>query len=142
MKPVRKGEWVDDGVVQALRALRLPGIFRRMYAWYWRYIRKDPLYASLIEVWREKTTEEYFELVSRRESYREKWFDMWTEKQLDFVLTVPNSMPATLHGGMKYGWSACGYTFLFNIVRSRRLLCFIIYSEALYSWTTPQEYSL
>ena len=116
MKPVRSGEWVDDGVVEALSALRLPGIFRRLYAWYWRYIRKDPLYASLIEVWREKTTEEYFALVARREGYREKWFDMWNEKQLDFVLTVPNSLPAIPHGGMKYGWSACGYTFLFNIV--------------------------
>ena len=107
---------MDTGVTEAMRLLRLPGILRRLYAWYWRYIRNDPVYASLIEVWREKTTDVFFALVSKREAYREKWFDMWNEKELDFVLTVPNSLPAPPHDGMKYGWSACGYTFLFNIV--------------------------
>ena len=135
MKPVRNSEYVDDGVVEALSVLRLPGIFRRIYAWYWRYIRKDPLYASLIEVWREKTTEEYFALIARREGYREKWFDMWNENQLDFVLTVPNSLPAVPHGGMKYGWSACGYTFLFNIVSCP--ICYrLSFTETLSSSTT------
>ena len=108
---------MDAGVVEADRLLRLPSIFKRIYAWYWRYIRKDPVYASLIENWRKKSTAEFFALVSRREAYRAKWFDMWNEKGLDFVLTVPNSLPAPPHNGMKYGWSACGYTFLFNIVR-------------------------
>lgn len=109
---------MDDGVAKALRALRLPSLFRKLYAWYWRYIRWDTLYANLIEVWREKTTTEYFGLVARREAYREKWFDLWNEKAFDFVLTVPNSLPAPPHGGMKYGWSACGYTFMFNLVSS------------------------
>lgn len=116
MRPVRRGEWMDDGVVEALRVLRLPSIFRKLYVWYWRYIRRDALYADLVDVWREKTVEEYFALVSRREAYREKWFDMWNENNLDFVLTAPNSLPAVPHGGMEYGWTACGYTFLFNIV--------------------------
>lgn len=109
---------MDTGVTEAMRLLRLPGILRRLYAWYWRYIRKDAAYASIIEVWREKTTVEFFSLVSRREAYREQWFNMWTAQELDFVLTVPNSLPAPPHDGMKDGWSACGYTFLFNIVRT------------------------
>lgn len=97
--------------------LRLPGLFRTLYTWYWRYIRRDALYAGLIETWREKTVEEYYALVSRREAYRERWFDVWRAQQLDFVLTVPNSLPAAPHGGMKDGWKACGYTFMFNVVR-------------------------
>lgn len=116
LKPARSGEWMDTGVVEAIRLLRLPSILRRLYAWYWRYIRNDAAYASIIDVWREKTTEEFFALVSRREAYRERWFDMWTAQELDFVLTVPNSLPAPPHDGMKDGWSACGYTFLFNIL--------------------------
>lgn len=103
--------------------MRLPGLFRRLYAWYWRYIRGDALYASLIEVWREKTIEEYYALVARREAYRGRWFDLWDAQRLDFVLTVPNSLPAVPHGGMRYGWSACGYTFLFNIVRGVSFAC-------------------
>lgn len=116
LQPVRAGEWVDDGVVEALRMLRLPSVFRRLYAWYWRYLRRDALYAALVDVWREKSVEEYFALVAAREGIRERWFALWDDARLDFVLTVPNSLPAVPHGGMRQGWSACGYTFLFNIV--------------------------
>ena len=118
MKPFRTGEWNDAGVAEALRMLRLPRILKKLYAWYWRYIRRDEIYAGLIENWSEKTVEEYYALVARREGYREQWFDFWIKEKLDFVLTVPNSLPAAPHGGMKNGWKACGYTFLFNVVRS------------------------
>lgn len=115
--PTRSNEWMDTGVVEALRAIRLPSFFRRLYAWYWRVIRGDALYARLVGEFSVKNVSEYYALVSRREKYRAQWFDMWKEQDLDFVLTVPNSLPAPPHGGMKQGWSACGYTFLFNIVR-------------------------
>lgn len=76
------------------------------------------MYADLIETFREKTTEEYFALVARREVIREQWFNLFNDEGLDFVLTVPNPLPAVPHGGMKYGWTGCSYTFLFNIVSS------------------------
>ena len=60
--------------------------------------------------------EEYYALVARREAYREQWFNMWNEEQFDFVLTVPNPLPAVPHNGMKDGWKACGYTFMWNVV--------------------------
>lgn len=96
--------------------LRVPRVLKRLYAWYLRYIRRDALYAGLIEAWHEKTVEEYLALVAHREAYREQWFDMWDAHKLDFVLTVPNALPAVPHGGMKEGFKACGYTFLFNVV--------------------------
>ena len=99
-----------------MRMLRIPGFLRRIYAWYWRYIRGDAVYAGLVENWREKTVEEYFALIARREGYREKWFNLWNAQELDFVLTVPNPLPAVPHGGMKEGIMACGYTFMFNVV--------------------------
>ncbi|KDQ25528.1 hypothetical protein PLEOSDRAFT_1094031 [Pleurotus ostreatus PC15] len=34
----------------------------------------------------------------------------------DFILTVPNALPAVPHGGMKDGWKSCGYTFLWNLL--------------------------
>ncbi|THG95788.1 hypothetical protein EW026_g5923 [Hermanssonia centrifuga] len=115
-RPMRRGEWNDEGVVEALRMFRLPRFMKRIYAWYLRYIRRDEIYAGLVEKWHEKTSVEYFALISRREAYREKWFDMWNEKGVDFVLTVPNSLPAVPHGGMKEGFKACGYTFMFNVL--------------------------
>lgn len=98
--------------------LCVPRVLKQLYAWYLRYIRRDALYAGLIEAWHEKTVEEYLALVARREAYREQWFDMWDAHKLDFVLTVPNALPAVPHGGMKEGFKACGYTFLFNVVCS------------------------
>lgn len=95
---------------------RTPRFIKRLYAWYLRHIRGDETYAGLVENWHEKTMPEYLALVSHREAYRERWFDFMQDQALDFVLTVPNALPAVPHGGMKAGWKACGYTFLFNLV--------------------------
>jgi len=115
-KPIRWGEWNDLGVVQALKMFRVPAFVRRFYAWYFRHIRKDEVYAGLVESWYEKNVVEYYALIAQREAYREKWFDMWNKEGYDFVLTVPSALPAVPHGGMKDGWRACGYTFLFNLL--------------------------
>ena len=104
----------------------LPRWIKRVYAWYLRHIHKDEIYAGLVENWYEKTVEEYLALIARREEYRAQWFDMWKEEALDFVLTVPNALPAVPHGGMKQGWKACGYTFLFNLVISSACILFIV----------------
>lgn len=37
-------------------------------------------------------------------------------EELDFMLTPVNATPAVPHCGMKEAVSACGYTFLFNLV--------------------------
>lgn len=117
LRPMRWGEWNDLGMVQAFRMFRVPSLVRHLYAWYLRHIRGDEVYAGLVENWCEKNVEEYYKLVAQREGYRAKWFDMWNREDLDFVLTVPSALPAVPHGGMKDGWKACGYTFLFNLVR-------------------------
>jgi len=116
IKPMRVFESNDPGVQQALAMFRTPRFIKRIYAWYLRYIRGDEIYAGLIENWFEKSVPEYLALVSQREAYREQWFEFMRDQALDFVLTVPNSLPAVPHGGMKEGFKACGYTFLFNIL--------------------------
>jgi len=99
----------------------------KLYAWYYRYIRRDPIYAGLIDGFYEKTVPEYYALIARREDYRNRWFKVWRgaevegrqgDQGVDFILTVPNGLPAVPHGGMRHGWKACGYTFLFNLVCS------------------------
>ncbi|KAI0938807.1 hypothetical protein AcV5_000409 [Taiwanofungus camphoratus] len=115
-KPIRTGESNDPGMVESGRMFRTPRFIKRLYAWYLRHIRGDETYAGLVENWHEKTMPEYLALVSQREAYRERWFDFMQDQALDFVLTVPNALPAVPHGGMKAGWKACGYTFLFNLL--------------------------
>ncbi|KAJ8691825.1 hypothetical protein PTI98_011356 [Pleurotus ostreatus] len=97
-----------------------------LYSWFVRYIYRDPLYAVLIAGWHEKPMTEYMNLVAQREEYRLKWFEMWNgsggdgekggDGGWDFILTVPNALPAVPHGGMKDGWKSCGYTFLWNLL--------------------------
>lgn len=116
IKPMRSGESNDPGVREAIAMFRVPRFIKKLYAWYLRYIRRDEVYAGLIEVWHEKTVPEYLALVARREAYREYWFEWMRKEGLDFILTVPNALPAVPHGGMKEGFKACGYTFLFNLL--------------------------
>lgn len=115
---IRSGETNDPGVAQACLIFGLPSWVRKLYVWWIRYVKRDALYAELVENCYEKSVSEFWALVAQREVYRKQWFDgVWKRQELDFVLTVPNSLPAVPHGGMKAGWKACGYTFLFNLVR-------------------------
>jgi hypothetical protein len=105
-----------------------------------RYIKCDEIWAGLIEGWYEKTIREFWILSGERESYRRDWWEAWNGagrsgidvaplkvptidkdpgegERMDFILTVPNALPAVPHDGMKDGWTVCGYTFLFNLVR-------------------------
>ncbi|KAF9458384.1 amidase signature domain-containing protein [Collybia nuda] len=116
MAPVRWGESLDAGVRQIMSMFSTPRWIKRFYTWYIRYIKRDEVYAGLIEGWHEKTVAEYWPLVAQREDYRRRWFGMWQEMDLDFVLTVPNALPAVPHNGMKEGFKACGYSFLFNLL--------------------------
>ena len=127
---------------EALGMFRAPRIFKKVYAWYLRYIKRDALYADLIDAWSEKTVPEYLALVVERDTYRQRWQEYWNEQQLDFILTVPNSLPAIPHGGMKDEWKACGYTFLFNLVGGSSTCSRKRASRSGYDYSsiTPQEY--
>ncbi|KAI0945310.1 hypothetical protein AcW1_001558 [Taiwanofungus camphoratus] len=114
--PIRTGETNDPGMVESNRMFRTPLFIKRLYAWYIRHIRGDEMYAGLVENWHEKTIPEYLALVSQREAYRERWFEFMRDQGLDFVLTVPNALPAVPHRGMKKGWKSCGYTFMWNLL--------------------------
>jgi hypothetical protein len=114
--PIRWCESSDPGVANGLFALRLPRFLLTLYAWFHRHILRDEVYASLVEGWRVKDGQEFYALVAQREDYRAAWFEYWQREIFDFVLTVPNALPAMRHGESRRMWKACGYTFLFNIV--------------------------
>ncbi|KDQ60289.1 hypothetical protein JAAARDRAFT_67857 [Jaapia argillacea MUCL 33604] len=115
-KRILTGESNDVGVLQGLRMLTLPRWLKWLYVLYLRHIRRDETYAGLVENFSQKTAEEYFALVTQREEYRGKWFEMWQTTGVDFVLTVPNALPAVPHGGMKEGFTNCLYAFLYNVL--------------------------
>lgn len=123
--PLLAFEPTDPGMSQAAKYLSLPGFLKSLYTFYIRRIRHDSLYASLLDGFREKSVAEFWALVASREAWKAKWTESWKNSGVDFLLTVPNALPAARHGGMKKGWRVCGYTFLFNIV-GRRLIAHLI----------------
>ncbi|GJJ10268.1 hypothetical protein Clacol_004494 [Clathrus columnatus] len=116
MRPFQFLEPNDTGVSLLLRVLNLPKLIRKLYAWYWRYIRKDPTLAGLISNFGRKTIIEQYALVVRRESYRAQFYKMWKEADIDFLLTVPHSLPGIPHKGSGKSIGSIMYSFLFNIV--------------------------
>ncbi|ESK87066.1 amidase protein [Moniliophthora roreri MCA 2997] len=116
-KPIRLWEWCDAGIRQVRKWFNTPWFLKKVYIWYIRYIRKDQIHAGFLEgLMSERKITDYWPLVARREAYRKQWFDMWNAHELDFVLTVPNALPAVPHGGTKDGVKSCGYTVLFNML--------------------------
>lgn len=123
--PFHPFETNDAGVEAAVRMMRLPAFLRRLYILYIRYIKRDEVYAGLLDGWHAKKVVDFWKLVAEKESYKQKWWEYWQDQGLDFVLTVPNALPAVPHNGMKEGFAACGYTFLWNVVSN----FFILHSE-------------
>ncbi|KAG5717680.1 Acetamidase [Termitomyces sp. T112] len=116
IKHIRSGESNDTGVVRALQMASLPRWIKRMYIWYVRYIKRDDIYAGILDGFHERSVYDYWPLIAQREDYRRRWFEMLQEEKIDYVLTVPHSLPAVPHNGMRDGVKSFGYTLLFNLL--------------------------
>lgn len=118
----RTGEANDPGAYQLELLMKMPRPIKYLYYLWVKYVRGDDIWAGLIKEWHPKSAFENWELVSKREDYRTRWFEWWNSVDVDFLLTPPNATPAVPHGGMKDAVSSCGYTFLFNLVSGARAL--------------------
>ena len=115
----RTGEWNDPGAAQMNFYMKIPRPFKYLYYLWVKYVRRDDIWAGLLKNWHRKSAFEQWKWVAKREAYKARWHDWWEqEAKLDFMLTPPNATPAVPHDGMKDAVSSCGYTFLFNLVRT------------------------
>ncbi|KAF2815973.1 amidase signature enzyme [Mytilinidion resinicola] len=113
----RSGEWNDPGAAQMTFYMHLPRPVKYLYYLWVKYVKKDSIWAGLLQGWSEKSAFENWQLVAKREAYKAKWHAWWQEEaKMDFLITVPNATPAVPHNGMKDAVSSCGYTFLFNLL--------------------------
>ncbi|KAL1982937.1 hypothetical protein VTN96DRAFT_624 [Rasamsonia emersonii] len=108
----------DPGAAQLTRVANLPRVLRYLYYLYVRYIKRDEKWATLIRHFGPKSSAELWKLVARRESFRATWHAWWNAEpqQYDFILCPANATPALPHGAMRDAVSACGYTFLWNLL--------------------------
>lgn len=100
--------------------MKIPRPFKYFYYLWVKYVRRDDIWAGLLEDWRPKSAYEQWKWVAMREAYKASWHDWWNGENIDFMLTPVNATPAVPHGGMKEAVSSCGYTFLFNLVDHAR----------------------
>jgi Asp-tRNA(Asn)/Glu-tRNA(Gln) amidotransferase A subunit family amidase len=120
--PYRTGEWEDAGAAQMSFFMTIPRPVKYLYYLWVKYIWRDAVWAGLLKDFHPKTAFQQWQLVVRREAYKARWHQWWQEDaKPDFILTPPNATPALPHGAMKDAVSSCGYTFLFNLVRSDAL---------------------
>ncbi|KAK0748027.1 amidase signature domain-containing protein [Apiosordaria backusii] len=112
----RPGEWLDTGAAQIRWLANLWNPLRYVYYLWVKYVRKDHVWAGLIENWRPQSAFENWKLVAQREVYRAKWFEWWNQQGLDVIVSPPNATPALPLDAMKDAVSSCGYTFLFNLL--------------------------
>ncbi|PHH78472.1 hypothetical protein CDD80_6815 [Ophiocordyceps camponoti-rufipedis] len=103
---LRTGEWNDRGAARLRFYARLPRAVRYLHYLWVRYVRRDPLWAGMLRDWRPLTTQEYCVLISQREAYKRRWFEMWENAKLDFIIAPPNATPAVPHNGMHDATSA------------------------------------
>ncbi|KAH9838180.1 amidase (acetamidase) [Teratosphaeria destructans] len=117
----RTGETDDPGARQFGGYMRLPRFIKFFYWAYVKYIKRDAVWAGLLEHWHGKSVYEYNKWIYKREMYKVAWHEWWNSfghqgDGMDFILTPPNATPAVPHGGMSTAAAACGYTFLFNLL--------------------------
>jgi Asp-tRNA(Asn)/Glu-tRNA(Gln) amidotransferase A subunit family amidase len=117
----RTGESDDKGAAQFGRYMRLPRFIKWFYWAYVKYIKRDDIWAGLLEHWHEKSAFENWQWVYKREAYKARFHGWWNSfgdkgDGMDIILTPPNATPAVPHGGMATAAASCGYTFLFNLL--------------------------
>ncbi|PWW79083.1 amidase signature enzyme [Tuber magnatum] len=106
----------DPGMRQVSRYFSLPRWFKFLHWAFVKYLKRDEIWAALIRNWSPTSSADQWKLVSKRERIRAEWDKFWNENELDFIVSVPNALPAVPHGGMKNGFANCSYTLIWNMM--------------------------
>lgn len=114
----RSFENSDPGAAQISFYMSLPRPIKYLWYLYTRYVKRDPLWASILRYFHPLTAEGNWQWVAKRESFRNTWFNWWSEpsQSFDCILCPGNATPALPHGAMHDAVSSCGYTFLWNML--------------------------
>jgi Asp-tRNA(Asn)/Glu-tRNA(Gln) amidotransferase A subunit family amidase len=116
----RSFETNDPGAAQIYSYMALPRPVKYLWYLYVRYVRGDPLWASLLRYFHPLSAFQNWGWVAKREAFRATWFDWLNpshdERRFDFILCPANATPALPHGAMHDAVSSCGYTFLWNLL--------------------------
>ncbi|KAF9240451.1 amidase signature domain-containing protein [Melanogaster broomeanus] len=115
--PVRKDEKLDPVMTGVKSILGMPLFVKQFMAMLTRKLTGDEVWASMLEKMHTKSPSEERALVVERDEYRARWHEAWEADGLDFVLTVPHSLPAIPAGtAEKATLVSAAPTMIFNIL--------------------------
>jgi hypothetical protein len=83
--------------------------------WAFRFYRYGCLAGTAVTLlpptacWHIQDSQKLTHLVRKHKTYCTKWFKYWKEEDLNFVLTMPNLLPAMRHRDSCQLWKACRY---------------------------------
>ncbi|CCM04743.1 uncharacterized protein FIBRA_06933 [Fibroporia radiculosa] len=121
LAPMRKGETLNGGLLNATRLLQLPLFVKKALALLLRSLSRptgrNDAWAALLETFHEMTPADERRTIVEREAYRAAWHTEWQAQGIDFVLTIPHSLPPIPRGETgTVSLVSSGYTFIFNIL--------------------------
>lgn len=123
------GENLNKASSSVFDLLSFPKCVKQLLAYLTR--KSDPAAASLLRIMHAKSVTELRALTAQRDLYRAEWHDSWTEKGLDFVITVPHPFPAFKHGeSEKVNLMTAGFTTIFSLVSQLIRTCKKIAAES------------
>jgi Asp-tRNA(Asn)/Glu-tRNA(Gln) amidotransferase A subunit family amidase len=114
----RTGESNDPGAAQIYFYMGLPRPLKYLWFLWTKYVRRDPVWARMLEYFHPLSAYQNWGWVAKREAFRATWFEWWNgaPQGFDFILSPANATPALPHRGMHEAVSSCGYTFLWNLL--------------------------
>ncbi|KAI0795455.1 amidase signature domain-containing protein [Abortiporus biennis] len=117
--PARPGETISSAIKTVVSVVGLPLLVKNVMASILRLTStRNEAWAQIIDILHIRTTSEERQLCVQRDKLRHAWLKAMKEEQnLDFILTVPHSLPNVPHGGSGVAsLVAASYGFLFNVL--------------------------
>lgn len=123
LKPLRKGESINDAAINGNFLQNLPNFVRSIMAWMLRKFSspagRNEDWATLLEVFGKcPSIEEERKLFVKKDAYLAEWNRSLNDNNLDFVLTLPFPTPAIPKNSTgKVTMISSAGCFLYNLVR-------------------------
>jgi amidase len=116
MKRMLANDPLSLPVKELLRVLNLWSPVRRILEWIAHYALSARVEVMMLEGLRERTVQEYWDVVHERNVFRKTFLDAWNAADMDFVVAPGFGIPAVPHNLSVHATAAGSYTVLYNVL--------------------------
>ncbi|KAL6300010.1 amidase [Sparassis latifolia] len=107
----------DPGLFLTTLGPRLFGWFRSLAVWIISTFFGDDIFARCMRMSRTRSVAEYWQLVAKRDVYKQLFYDeVWEKHQLDGIIAPVQALPQAQHGTCAKASVLAAGTFLYNLL--------------------------